>query len=286
LDSTYHPIIQYIAKPSLENDIIKYNTEIVSVIVRHSGIQLTSSDNRTFTADSLIITVPLGLLQQHGIKFSPPLPSEVHSAISDLGFGLLEKIFIRFSSAWWLLASDPVEIGLQFYRFPSYLSTTHTLPTGALNFVSFAQVHNPQPVFGVFVATTLAQYLCSLPSKELQKILQESYVPHLPNYSPFNPECEILSMTRTTWSQDRFAGYGSYTHIPCGSTSGDQSVRVLAQKVWPTGSGVWFAGEHTADTEVVAGELYSTMATVTGAYKSGERVGLNVIREYFAERDE
>jgi hypothetical protein len=55
-------------------------------------------------------------------------------------------------------------------------------------------------------------------------------------------------------------------------------MRILSQKILSAGDGgVWFAGEHTADTEIIDGLKYTTMATVTGAYKSGERAANHVL---------
>jgi hypothetical protein len=59
-------------------------------------------------------------------------------------------------------------------------------------------------------------------------------------------------------------------------------MKILSEKAMDAGDGggVWFAGEHTADTEVIEGENYTTMATVTGAYKSGERAAKRVLQAY------
>ena len=250
---------------------------------RNKTIHLKSASNEIFEADSVIVTIPLGLLQTNAIQFTPSLPSPVKKAISNLGFGVLEKLFLRFSEAWWLTDVEKADesIGLEFYRFPSYLSTKRVLPRGALNFFSLARVHNPQPVFGVYAATELAKFLTTLPKDELKSMLQEFYVPHLPNYDAKNPACEILELNCTGWSQDPFAGYGSYTHIPTGSDTGDENMRILSERILPAGEGgIWFAGEHTASTEIIDGEKYTTMATVTGAYKSGERAANHILKHY------
>ena len=286
VDSTYDPIVRYIAEPSLSKNLIHLNTQILSISVddnRDKAIQLRSATNEIFEADSVIVTIPLSLLHSNAIQFTPPLPEPVKQAISNLGFGVLEKLFLRFSEAWWLtnveMSKEP--IGLEFYRFPSYLSTKKILPHGALNFFSLARIHNPRPVFGVFVATELAKFLVSMPKTELKDMLQEFYVPHLPNYDPKNPACQILEINHSMWSQDALAGFGSYTHIPVGSDTGDENMKILSEMIFPAGNGgVWFAGEHTASTEIIEGEKYTTMATVTGAYKSGERAANHILRHY------
>jgi hypothetical protein len=285
IDSSYAPLLEYIAAPSTSRDLIKFNTEIISIDVNSSksmSITLKSAKNAIFHADSVIVTIPLGLLQRKSLEFTPSLPPPVQKAISNLGFGVLEKLFIRFSDAWWLTSMEKREpIGLEFYRFSSLLVTAGTLPRGTLSFFSLARIHNPQPVFGIFVSTTLAKYLVSLPKTDLKAMLQTYYIPHLPNYDKNNPACQILELDHSSWSQDPLSGFGSYTHIPVGSDSGDGNMKVLSERILPAGNGgIWFAGEHTADTEVIEGVKYTTMATVTGAYKSGERAANHVIRLY------
>ena len=60
----------------------------------HVGQQVTAIDidvviatasGDTFIADSVIVTVPLGVLKDGTIRFSPPLPKEKTRSIEDLG---------------------------------------------------------------------------------------------------------------------------------------------------------------------------------------------------------
>jgi monoamine oxidase len=248
-------------------------------------IILTSTSNETFHADSVIVTAPLGVLQNSDIKFTPSLPPPVTKAISNLGVGVLEKLFLRFTEPWWLTSTPTSSsAGIDFYRFTSLQSTASFLPHGTLNFFSLARIHDPQPVFGVYVSTDLAKYLVALPREDLKSILQTYYIPHLPNYDTDNPACQIISIDSSTWSKDPLSGYGSYTHIPTGSTTGDENMYILSEKILEAGEGgVWFAGEHTADTQIIEGVQYTTMATVTGAYKTGERAANHVIRTHTSE---
>ena len=237
-----------------------------------------------FLVDSVIVTVPLGCLHRKSLTFQPPLPTKVQTALSNLGFGTLEKLFIRFKRAWWLQPVHETEkIVLEFYRFTSLLSAKDTIPKGNLSFVSLARTHSPKPVFLIFVATGLAEYLVARPKEKLRQMLQEHYIPHLPNYDASDPDCVIEELACSTWSQEELSGFGSYTYIPVGSDSGNENMKILSEKILDVGDGgggVWFAGEHTADTEVIDGLNYTTMATVTGAYKSGERAAKKVLEAY------
>ena len=291
MDSSYDPIVQYIAKPALSKNLIKFNTQIAGITTdfnkQHKAVTLTTTSKESYHFDSVIVTIPLGCLQRSTIEFKPELPWTVRNAIKHLGFGTLEKLFVRFSEPWWLQPVPASErIGLEFYRFMTLMSTTHEdMPEGSLNFFSLARIHEPHPVFGIFVSTELGKFMVSQTKDKLKKILEEYYIPHLPNYDASNPACKILEVDSSAWSQDPLAGYGSYTHIPVGSEKGDKDLAELTGKITRNyNGGIWFAGEHTATTEVHEGKWYTTMATVTGAYKSGERAGNQVLHEYRGNR--
>lgn len=269
----------------MSQNSVRLNTLISSVEIDTSKVKpitLTSTTNETFYADSVIVTIPLGSLRRDAIKFTPPLPLDVQKAISNLAFGVFEKLFIRFSVPWWL---DPLKegqsIGLDFFRFIRPMSKQKEVPEGTLNFFSLARIHNPQPVFGVFVALELAKYLISLSKDQLKSILQTYYIPSLPNYDSKNSACQILEVDCTAWSQDALSGFGSFTHIPVCADGGSENMLILSEKIASAREGgIWFAGEHTSQTETIDGLCYTTMATATGAYRSGERAANQILQHY------
>jgi monoamine oxidase len=62
---------------------------------------LVSAGNTSFSADAVLITVPLGVLKSDSIQFNPPLDSEKQSAIDRLGMGLLNKVYLKFDDVFW-----------------------------------------------------------------------------------------------------------------------------------------------------------------------------------------
>lgn len=206
----------------------------------------------------------------------------MQSAISNLELGVFEKVFIRFSEAWWL----PVEENkssdrIDYFRFICPLSTCEHVPRGTLNFFSLARIHKPEPVFGVFTAVDIAKYLVSLQNDELKSLLQTNYISHLPNYDANNPACQILEVDTTAWSKDPLSGFGSFTHIPVGSDTGVEDMKILSQMIVHAGDGaVCFAGEHVSEPELIQGLFYTSSGTVNGAYKSGERAANKILDHY------
>jgi monoamine oxidase len=67
---------------------------IITTTDATSGIQ-------TYTSSFTVCTLPLGVLKRDPPTFDPPLPPRKARAIRTLGFGLLNKIVLRYESAWW-----------------------------------------------------------------------------------------------------------------------------------------------------------------------------------------
>lgn len=66
-----------------------------------AGVTLTGADGQTLAGAVAIVTVPLGVLQAGAIAFDPPLPDEKTAAISALGMGLLDKLWLAFDEVFW-----------------------------------------------------------------------------------------------------------------------------------------------------------------------------------------
>jgi hypothetical protein len=90
------------------------------------------------------------------------------------------------------------------------------------------------------------------------------YVSRLPNFSEEHPECMPVDILATGWTNDEFAGYGSYSNFPVGATECDKDIEAMREGKGLVERGVWLAGEHTAP--------FVASGTVTGAYWAGEKV--------------
>ncbi|KAG9271625.1 spermine oxidase-like [Astyanax mexicanus] len=65
-------------------------------------VKLICEDDGVFEADHVIVTVSLGVLkQQAGTLFKPSLPKSKLTAIEQLGFGTVDKIFLCFNERFW-----------------------------------------------------------------------------------------------------------------------------------------------------------------------------------------
>lgn len=66
--------------------------------LRVSATNTITGEDRTFPADYVVVTVPLGVLRAGEPAFDPPLPVEKQRAIGRIGFGRAISVALRFPS--------------------------------------------------------------------------------------------------------------------------------------------------------------------------------------------
>ncbi len=79
-------------------DKITQNTIVAKIDYSQTNIVVTDSNNNTYTADKLIITVPITVLKTNDIQFIPALPSEKTEAFAKIGMDAGMKVFMKFSN--------------------------------------------------------------------------------------------------------------------------------------------------------------------------------------------
>jgi len=65
------------------------------------GAVVTARDGRTLSADRVVVTLPLGVLQAGAVQFRPPLPAGHRAAVAGLSMGVLDKVWLRWDERWW-----------------------------------------------------------------------------------------------------------------------------------------------------------------------------------------
>jgi predicted NAD/FAD-dependent oxidoreductase len=245
--STYKPILDTIAHPAIVKDIIKFNTQIARFSRLKDSAQITSSTGKTYTHDEVVITCPLGWLKRNTKAFTPALPPRMSEAITNISYGRLEKLYITFPSAYWLLNSpnsskEPSYPCFTHFHPPTYhpWSSSQPFPSPSWNQSLLSLSHLPSP----HDHPTLLFYLhgpCSTTvvealkphrneSSEYFDVLRsfaEPFYSRLPNYDASNPQCVPTAMMATNWQNDEFAGWGSYCNFQVGLEAGDEDIRVM-----------------------------------------------------------
>ncbi|WP_053435924.1 FAD-dependent oxidoreductase [Sporosarcina globispora] len=236
----YDQIIQLLIK-----DInIKLNESIYKINYEKDFVKVYS-DKSLFSADYVIITVPLGVLQKNDILFIPELPERKRKAINKLGMGILNKIYVKFPNAFWskkphllgYVSEDKGQWG-EFLNIYHYLNEPILLALNAGDFGNVVENRHDKEIIS-----------------ELMIILRKIFGPSIPN---------PISWKITRWGKDRFS-YGSYSFIKVGASVEDY--KILSESV---NNKLFFAGEAT---------VTDFPTTVHGAYLSGIREANKILEE-------
>ncbi len=99
--------------PSIESRI-RYNIQITDIDYSGDQIMVNSSGNQSYTADRVIIAVPLKILQNDVITFTPALSSTKQQAINNAHVWSGFKAFFEFSSQFY-----PTIVGYDIQPEPS-----------------------------------------------------------------------------------------------------------------------------------------------------------------------
>jgi monoamine oxidase len=194
-------------------------------------------------ADSVVVTLPLGVLQAGRVRFLPELPGAKQTAIARLGMGVLDKCCLRFAEPFW-----PADV--------DWLGHVPARHGEWAEWVSFRRAVG-LPILMGFQAADQARASERWPDQQVvasaMKTLRTMFGTKIP---------QPIDHQITRWAADPFA-LGSYSYYAVGSTPNMR--RALAA---PLGSRVFFAGEAT---EV------DFFATAHGAYLSGLRAAREIL---------
>lgn len=208
-----------------------------------TGVHVTTAAGE-LTADQVIVTVPLGVLQADTIAFEPALPAATLDARSRLGMGVLDKCYLQFEDAFWRDdATDWIgRISAKQGDWAEYLNLDKVLG---------------QPILLAFNAATAARATELLDD---QRTIDAALTALRTCYGAkvTIPTGSLI----TRWAADPFA-HGSYAFLEDGATPKDRET--LAASV---DGRLFFAGEHTVTDHP---------ATVRGAYTSGLRAAGEVV---------
>ena len=93
----YHNVFETLA----DSKHIVFNHVLNEVYYNENGVSVGFQNNSTAQFDAVVITIPLGVLKQQHITFSPALPPTKQQAIAKLGMGVLDKVYLQFEDVFW-----------------------------------------------------------------------------------------------------------------------------------------------------------------------------------------
>ena len=216
---------------------------LVEEIAYGEPVARVQTTQGAFTAERVIVTAPLGVLQKGRIRFDPALPAQKTAAINSLGMGLLHKTYLRFPEPFWEKRK----------HFVNRIPETKGVWSVFMNLYRYTQ----QPVLLGFNAGSYGRYLETLGDEE---IVAGAMAALRGMYSHDIPDPEAWRISR--WGVDPYS-YGSYSYTPVGATGAARNT--LAE---PVNGRLFFAGEATHP---------AYPSTVHGAFLSGQRAAAQII---------
>ena len=92
---------------------------IVEKIDYDEAIVTVKCKDNSYGADKIIVTLPLGVLKNDSVQFTPELPIAKREAINSLSMGLANKVILRFPKVFWPAKTDYFGY-IEEYYFATY----------------------------------------------------------------------------------------------------------------------------------------------------------------------
>ncbi|MGR0219809.1 FAD-dependent oxidoreductase [Agromyces sp. ZXT2-6] len=104
---------------------------VTDVAVDGEGVGLRLDSGESVRVQRAIVTASVGVLRTDTIAFDPPLPLRHQRAISLLGMGAVDLVWLRFDTPFWRGATDAAGVPLPRTYSPNVLTLAGATPTVA-----------------------------------------------------------------------------------------------------------------------------------------------------------
>ncbi|KAH7852123.1 hypothetical protein Vadar_020919 [Vaccinium darrowii] len=260
-------------------------------------VKLHFSDGSVFSADHVIVTVSLGVLKagicENSGMFDPPLPKFKTEAISRLGYGVVNKLFLELSPTHDTESEKIMRfpfLQLAFHNSTSEFSNPE-IPWWMRKTSYLCPIYRKSKVLKSWFAGKEALELESLKDEQIIDGVTSTISCFLPNSNshemyngnlnsvgiPNGRELKFSKVLKSNWGNDPLF-LGSYSYVAVGSSGDDLDTLALPLPLNTSHESnsspplqILFAGEATHRT------LYST---THGAYFSGIREANRLLQHY------
>ncbi|CAL9690747.1 unnamed protein product [Knipowitschia caucasica] len=207
-------------------------------------VKVTSTNGSQWTAQKVLVSIPLTLLQKNYIHFKPPLSERKMKAIHSLGAGIIEKVALQFPFRFW---DSKIQGADYFGHIPP--SPDHRGMFGVFYDM------NPQGKQAVLMSIISGDAVAAVREMD-EKVVIDMCMKILRELFKEQEVPDPLKFFVTHWSRDMWAQM-SYSYVKTGGSG--EAYDILAEDIQGK---VFFAGEATNR---------HFPQTVTGAYLSGVR---------------
>jgi len=248
----YIQLLNYLFKCSLQKEAVTYfNTCVNKIEYKTDHVIASTTDNKRFEANKIIITASLGVLQSGVIQFKPELKDHA-VAIQGIGFGSVIKFLLEFKTSFWNEFEDDLGFILSDEEIPTWwtqLPKENNLLTGWLG--------GPKATAKVFDTD---ETLLPIALQSLSNIFR---IP------PAMLREELVHHKIINWQKNQFVK-GGYSYS---TLSTEQARKTLSA---PVNNTIFFAGEAMASGE--------STGTVESALQSGQDVAAMLQKSFQAEK--
>lgn len=242
--STWYDFFGDYVIPGIQDKVV-LNAPVTNIDHSGTGVSVTTSDGTIYTADKVVVTIPLTILKEEYITFTPALSEDKKAAIDAIPMPDGIKVFVEFSERFY-----PDLIGMS--------SLTSDGDGEKLYYDAAFKKESNKNILGLFTVNTPSSEFVNLTNDEIiAKVLgvldelydgkaTETYVKHVIQ----------------NWSKEPFIK-GSYSYY--GSSYRQEQETIKA----PIDNKVYFAGEALS---------FDNSSTVHGAAETGTEVAEQIIQ--------
>uniref|UniRef100_A0A2R5LMK0 Putative amine oxidase n=1 Tax=Ornithodoros turicata TaxID=34597 RepID=A0A2R5LMK0_9ACAR len=218
-------------------------------------VRVWTQEDEKLSADFVLVTVPLALMQEGVITFEPPLPPNKISALEQLGAGIIEKVALKFGKPFW---ASKVRSADFFGHVPSSAEQRGLFSVFFDLSPRVQPKKNPSYILMTYVSGDAVELIRSKSDDEVVSMCMEVLRGIFVDQKVPNPTGSLV----TRW-RDRPHARMVYSYVRCGGSG--EAYDALAQ---PLHGKLFFAGEGT-------NRMFPQ--TVSGAYMSGLREAWNIL---------
>ncbi|MBX9759927.1 MAG: FAD-dependent oxidoreductase [Beijerinckiaceae bacterium] len=218
---------------------IRLSSPVEAIDWSGAGVRVTTK-NGVINARAAIVTLPVGVLQKGGVRFTPELPQTTRDGLAGLGMGALTKVALKFNG--------------ERFGLPAGMDIWERLgPRRSFNFECFT--YDRDVVIAFFGGDHAREVMAQGEQGAVRVVLDE-----FKRMVGARVEKAFVGGKLAGWANDPFS-MGAYSH----ALPGRANARALLAA--PVGDRIWFAGEATAGTGPE--ENFGGAMTAGGAWIAG-----------------
>ena len=127
INATWFDFFEEYIVPTVRSKM-SFNTQITAINYQGDKVVLTDNNGEVYEADKAIVTVPLKILQDGDVNFTPPLPAEKVEALEEAVVWGGIKVFMEFTEkfypAYLTFADSETSAGQRVYYDAAYAQNT------------------------------------------------------------------------------------------------------------------------------------------------------------------